>query len=237
MKRFYKAVNCDPIDAAKSEESGWRVLLDGRMIKTACGNPQVVPTQSLAEAMASEWAGQSEVIDPAAFRFRDLADYAIDIAGPQRTTVLAAILRFAETDTLCYRAEPDEALHQRQLAVWEPLLSSAERRWDVHFERVDGVIHRPQPAATLAQLANVLAAHDSFTLAALQTLASLAASLVVALAAIAPDADSEALWSAANLEEDWQAELWGKDAEAEALRARRLAEFAAAMRFAGLARG
>jgi chaperone required for assembly of F1-ATPase len=237
MKRFYKAVTCEPINTGKSEESGWRVLLDDRAIKTACGSQQLVPTQSLAEAMASEWAGQGEVIDPAAFPFRDLADYAIDIAGPQRTTVLATVLRFAETDTLCYRAEPDEALHHRQLAVWEPLLSSAERRWVVHFERVDGVIHRPQPPATLAQMAKVLATHDSFSFAALQTLASLAASLVVALAAIEPDADPEVLWSAANLEEDWQAELWGKDAEAEALRTRRLAEFAAAMRFAGLARG
>jgi chaperone required for assembly of F1-ATPase len=99
------------------------------------------------------------------------------------------------------------------------------------------VIHRPQPPATLAQMAKVLATHDSFSLAALHTLASLAASLVVALAAIEPDADPEVLWSVANLEEDWQAELWGKDAEAEALRTRRLAEFAAAMRFAGLARG
>jgi chaperone required for assembly of F1-ATPase len=186
--------------------------------------------------MAMEWSGQGEEIDASRFRFRDLADYAIDIAGPDRATVITAVLRFAESDTLCYRADPDAALHQRQLEVWEPLLTAAESRWDVHFERVSGVIHRPQPPATLARMERVLEAQDPFTLAALQTLASLAASLVVALAAIAPGAHGEGLWNAANLEEDWQAELWGKDAEAEALRARRLAEFAAAMRFAALAR-
>ena len=234
MKRFYKDVTVAP------DDSGWRVLLDLRGIKTAMGQPQVVPTRALAEAMAAEWAGQGEEIDAARFRFRNLADYAIDIAGPDRETVIAAVLRFAETDTLCYRAEPDAALYPRQLEVWEPLLSAAEQRWDVHFERISGVIHRPQPDGTLARMARALEAQDSYTLAALHTLASLAASLVVALAAIAPDgigaADADMLWNAANLEEDWQAELWGKDAEAEALRARRLGEFAGAMHFAALAR-
>lgn len=229
MKRFYKAVTVAP------EDLGWRVLLDGRGIKTATGRPQVVPALALAEAMAAEWEGQGEEIDPAKFRFRDLADYAIDIAGPDRSAVIAAVLRFAETDTLCYRADPDAALHQRQLDVWEPLLKAAEQRWDVHFERVSGVIHQAQPPATLARMASALEAQGAFTLAALQTLASLAASLVVALAAITPGGDAEALWNAANLEEDWQAELWGKDSEAEALRARRLEEFSAAMQFARLA--
>lgn len=230
MKRFYKAVTLAP------DDTGWRVLLDGRGIKTAMGQRQVVPSRALAEAMAAEWAGQGEEIDTSAFAFRDLADYAIDIAGPDRATVIAAVLRFAETDTLCYRADPDAPLHPRQLAVWEPLLTAAEQRWDVHFNRINGVIHRPQPPATLERMAKVLEAQDSFTLAALHTLASLAASLVIALAAIAPGADAELLWNAANLEEDWQAELWGKDAEAEALRAHRLEAFSAAMRFAALAR-
>ena len=230
MKRFFKAVTVGP------EDTGWQVFLDGRGIKTACGKPQVVPSRALAEAMAAEWAGQGEEIDASAFRCRDLADYAIDIAGPDRATVIAAVLRFAETDTLCYRAEPGSALYPRQLDVWEPLLTAAEQRWDVHFERVNGVIHRPQPATTLARMARVLEVQDSFTLAALHTLASLAASLVGALAAIVPGADADMLWNAANLEEDWQAELWGKDAEAEELRARRLAEFVGAMHFAQLAR-
>jgi chaperone required for assembly of F1-ATPase len=229
MKRFYKAVT------VTLEDLGWRVLLDARGIKTATGRPQVVPALALAEAMAAEWEGQGEEIDPAKFRFRDLADYAIDIAGPDRSAVIAAVLCFAETDTLCYRADPDAALHQRQLDVWEPLLNAAEQRWDVHFERVSGVIHQAQPPATLARMARALEAQSAFTLAALQTLASLTASLVVALAAIAPGADAEALWNAANLEEDWQTELWGKDAEAELLRARRLEEFSAAMHFAKMA--
>lgn len=230
MKRFYKDVSVTP------GENGWRVLLDGRAIKTAAGNAQVVPTAALADALADEWAEQGETIDPARFVQRDMADYAIDIVAQGRAETVRALLSFAETDTLCYRAEEGEALTERQQEVWEPLLAAAEARWDVHFERIGGVIHRAQPAATLVRMEAVLAAESDYALTALRTLASLAASLVIGLAALAPGADAEALWDAANLEEDWQADLWGKDAEALELREKRFRTFAAAMRFAELAR-
>lgn len=230
MKRFYTAV------AAAEVDGGWQVTLDGRGVKSQGGKPQVVPSRALAEALAAEWDRQGEEIDPAAFIHRDMADFAIDVIGANRGGAITALLRFAEGDTLCYRADAGEPLHDRQIEVWEPLLKAAEARWDVHFERIEGIIARPQPAATLTRLRAVLEAEDAFALSALNTLASLSASLTVGLAALQPGADAEALWAAANLEEDWQAELWGKDWEAEERRARRLATFAAAVEFARLAR-
>ena len=230
MKRFWTDATVAPA------EGGWRVLLDGRAVKTQAGSAQVVPSKTLASAMAAEWAAQGEVVDPVTLPLRDLADLAIDVIAPDRAGASATLLRYAETDTLCYRAEPDAPLHARQIAVWEPLLVAAETRWDIHFERVSGVIHRPQSAATLARLERVLETHDHFTLAALTTLSALAASLVIALAALEPEADPQALWNAAELEEDWQIELWGSDAEAAERRARRLAAFASAVHFAILAR-
>ncbi len=234
MKRFWREVS------VVAEGDTWRIALDGRPIRTQRGAPQLLPTARLAEALAAEWRAQGKTIDPAGFVLRDLADYALDVVvddvGSGSAEAIARILAFAESDTLCYRAEPDEPLGIRQRAEWEPLLKAAEARYGVRFERVAGIVHRAQPDATLASLRGVLESNDPFALAALQTLTSLAASLVVALAALEPEAEAETLWAAANLEEDWQAEQWGADAEAQALRARRLAEFAAAMRFAGLAR-
>ena len=238
MKRFWREVTVE------ADGDCWRVALDGRPIRTQRGAPQLVPTAPLAEALAAEWRAQGETIDPAGFVLRDLADYALDVvgdvvgdeAGLGRPEAIARILAFAESDTLCYRAEPDEALGIRQRAKWEPLLKAAEARYGVRFERIAGIIHRKQPDSTVASLRAALESHDPFALAALQTLTSLAASLVVALAALESEADPETLWAVANLEEDWQAEQWGIDTEAQALRARRLAEFTAAMRFARLAR-
>ena len=226
VKRFYKDVSVAP------DDGGWRVLLDVRGIKTAAGAPQIVPTLALAEALAQEWAAQGETLDPAAFLLRDLADFAIDTEAVE--DVVHSLLPYAETDTLCYRADPDEPLHRRQLEVWEPVLKRAEARLGVQFTRVSGIVHKPQPPATLARLALELQAKDPFALAALRMLSSLAASLIVALLAIEPGADIRALWDAASLEEEWQAELWGREWEAEERRARRFEAFALAARFATL---
>lgn len=233
MKRFYQAVTVAPVDA--ETDSGWRVLLDGRGIKTAGGAPQVLPTRALAEALAQEWEAQGETIDAGAFPLRDLADYAIDVVTGGREEVVTGLIPYAETDTLCYRADPDEPLHRRQLDVWEPVLSRAEERFGVQFTRVSGIVHKPQPPETLARLRAELMAQGPFSLAALQMLASLSASLTIGLLAVEPDADIAALWHAASIEEEWQAELWGREEEAEARRAERFAAFKLAARFASLA--
>ena len=231
MKRFWRDVAIEP------PGDGWQVALDGRRVKTAQARAQIVPTRALAEALAEEWRAQPEDVNPAGFAFRDMADYAIDIVAADPADAIRRILAYAEGETLCYRAEPDEPLAVRQRATWEPLLKAAEAARGVKFERIVGILHRPQPAETLAAFGVHLQTLDPFALAALQTLASIAASLTIGLAALEPGADAEALFAASNLEEDWQAEQWGWDYEAEATRARKLATFVQAARFAVLAGG
>ncbi|WP_324741925.1 ATP12 family protein [Tsuneonella sp. CC-YZS046] len=230
MKRFYKHA------IAVEADGGWQVALDGRKVKTAAGKAQVVRSRALADELAREWAEQGDEIDPATFLLRDLADYAIDVAAADRIRTVKDLLRYAETDTLCYRADPDEPLFKRQQQLWEPLLEKTEARHAIRLERVSGIVHRPQPEASLERLRDVLQGQDDFALAALATLASLSASLSIALAALEPDANAEALWAVANLEEDWQAEQWGWDSLAQERRAKRLRDFANALRFAELAR-
>ncbi len=229
MKRFYTTVS------VQSEAGGYRVCLDGRGIRTQGGQPQIVPGEALAQAMAAEWADQGDEIDTTRFVFRDMADYALDVVTPQFAQTVTDLLPYGETDTLCYRAEPDEALAAHQRLLWEPLVTMAEARLGVEFVRVCGIIHKPQSPATMAALRGELEALSPFALAALHNTASLSASLIVGLAALDPQADLVALWDAASAEEDWQASLWGKDEEALARRTRRGEAFAQAARFAHLA--
>jgi chaperone required for assembly of F1-ATPase len=229
MKRFYQDV------AVTEADGGFRVTLDGRPIRTQGGAAQVVPTRAVAEALADEWRAQGDEIDSKNFVLRDLADYAIDRVAPDPAASVARLLPYAETDTLCYRADPHEPLYRRQHALWEPLVQAFEARHGVRLERVSGIVHRPHPPETLARLSEVLATLDPFTLAALETLTSLAVSLTIGLLALEPDADPDALFAAANCEQDWQAEQWGWDAQAEEGRKLRLEAFRQAVRFARLA--
>jgi chaperone required for assembly of F1-ATPase len=228
MKRFWKEASVTQVT------DGWQVALDGRAVRTQAGLPQVVPTRALAQAMAGEWQAQGETIDPRGFALRDLADFAIDRVASQEDDAVAKALAFAQTDTLCYRADPGTPLARRQDEEWEPLLARVEQREGVTLERVEGILHRPQPETSMTRLENRLSALDPFRQAAVFTLASLAASLCIALEAMEQDADPGTLWRAANLEEDMQAEIWGRDAEAEAARAEKRAAFLKAYEFLSL---
>lgn len=226
MKRFYKAVE------AVETDLGWQVMLDGRPVKTQAGRPQLLPGEMLAQMLAEEWERQGEEIDPSAFAGRDMADYAIDVVAQDREPVTDRLLAYSETDTLCYRADPDEPLFRRQQEVWEPILSAFEAREGVTLHRVSGIMHRPQAKASVERLRAKLSSLGPFHLAPLESLTALTASLCAGMTALEPDADAEGLWEAAHLEENWQTELWGEDAEAAARQEKRRTDFLKAVEFA-----
>ena len=230
MKRFYEHVTVNEIDG------GWQVALDGRGIKTVKGTAQLLPSEALAQAMATEWADQGEKIDPASLILRDLADFAIDLVANDRPGTIAKLVEYGETDTLCYRADPEDALYKRQQEEWEPLLQSIEGRHALQFHRISGVMHKSQPQETIVKLRQLLTGMDDFTLAGLQNTASLAASLCIGLESARDGCEPEALWKLASLEEEWQAQLWGRDEMAEERRARRGNAFLKACEFMRLAR-
>lgn len=230
MKRFWK--NAELTQAA----GGWQVSLDGRAVKTRAGAPQIVPTRALGELLRSEWADAPEEFGADHFHHRDLADRAIDSIAADPAPVIERLLGFADGDTLCYRAEPDEALARRQAQEWEPIVAQIEAEHGVTLTRTHSILHRPQPEESIAALRTRLEGENAFAIAALDTAASLAASLCIALAGLDESADPVRLWAAANLEEDWQSETWGTDEEALARRNEKEAEFTRALSFARAAR-
>jgi chaperone required for assembly of F1-ATPase len=228
MKRFYERA------AAAPAAGGVALFLDDRPVKTPARNPLTVPTDELAEAIAAEWNAQGEKIDPRTMPLTGLANAAIDRVAPDAGTFAAALARYAETDLLCYRAEGPQPLVDRQLAAWDPLLAWARRRYDVDFTVTAGIMHTPQPGATIERLSAAVAARDPFRLAALSPLVTISGSLVIALALAEGEVGVEEAWTAANIDEAWQAEQWGDDPLAVAPRENRRREFDAAYRFVTL---
>lgn len=228
MKRFWKDVEL--VEA----EDGFAIRLDGRPLKTPARDTLVVPTRALGEAIAAEWRGCGEEIDPRSMPLTGLANAAIDRVAPDPEKFAAELARYAEADLFCYRAERPQSLADRQAEIWDPLLAWARRRFDVDFELTSGIIHRSQPEATVKRLAAALAALDPFRLAAMSPLVTISGSLVAALALAEEAFPADVLWDAVSLDERWQLEKWGSDAEAEAALALRRADFMAAARFIAL---
>lgn len=225
MKRFYREA------AAAPAEGGVAILLDGRPVKTPARHTLAVPTEELSEAIAAEWNAQGEEVDPRAMPLTGLANAAIDRVAPDPAAFARSLAAYGESDLLCYRSEGPEALVRRQEASWNGLLAWARQRYNVDFETVVGVMHKPQPGETVDRLARAVATRDAFRLAALSPLVTISGSLVIALALAEGEIGLETAWDAATLDEAWQAEQWGEDPLATQALAARRREFDAAYNF------
>jgi chaperone required for assembly of F1-ATPase len=190
----------------------------------------------LAEAVAAEWEAQGDTVRPETMPLTQLAATAIDSIEAERAGVIAALVAYGASDLVCYRAAHPLDLAARQDAQWGPLLQWAETTLGVRLAVTRDVFPLPQPQAATEALHGVVAALGTFELAALASIVQISASLVIGLALIKGRLDAETAFSAAMLDEQYQAARWGEDAWASARAAGLRAEVFAAARFLALAR-
>ncbi len=222
MKRFWTEVSVVEADG------DFGVALDGKPLKTPAKVPLTVPTRALADAIAAEWDTASETIDPRAMPMTGLANAAVDRGIGE---MVAGVVAYAGTDQFCYRAEGPTPLVERQTEAWDALLGWARRRYDVDFACCSGIIHVAQPPETIRKLSHEVAVLDRFRLAGLSPLVTIGGSLVAGLAVLEEAIPAEAAWDSVSLDERWQLEKWGSDAEAEASLDAKRCDFLAASRF------
>ena len=225
MKRFWKGAKSVP------EGQGWGVRLDGKPLRTPGRALLVVPTAPLGEAIAAEWGAVGDRLDPRAMPLTGLANAAIDQVAADPGPFAASLARYADADLACYRAEGPPELCRRQQESWDALLGWARRRFDLDFVVTSGIVHVAQPQITVQRLAHAVAALDPFQLAGLSPLVTIGGSLVAGLAVIERGFTPEQAWLAVSIDESWQLEKWGNDAEAELALRNRHRDFIAAARF------
>jgi len=216
--------------------NGFAVVAGDRPWRTPAGADLVVPTRALAEALADEIAA-ARVAGKAwrprmdALGLTRLAATAIDRIGPASVATCGALLGFAATDLVCYRDSGASALRTRQEAAWQPLLDWLAESFDARLIVVEGVIPEPQPQAALDALSAALDRCDPFTLAGLGLAVQTAGSLAIGLALAHGHLDAAQASALADLDEAFQNEQWGADAEALAKRRLRADDMALAERF------
>ena len=227
MKRFYKNV------AVGDDRS---ILLDGKPMRTPSHALLVLPSRPLADAVAKEWREQGGDVVPATMHLTRLANTAFDRGETLRAAMSDELLRFGASDLLSYRALAPADLRARQEAAWDPLLDWADRTFGARLKTTHGVLFVEQDEAAIAAFERELAALDPWTLTGLQTAASITGSLVLALAIARSHLSPAQAFAASRIDEMFQAEKWGPDAEAETRARRHAAELEMAGKFIELAR-
>jgi chaperone required for assembly of F1-ATPase len=223
-RRFYKTVDIAPV------ETGFAVRLDRATPKTPAKKPLVLPTQAAAELVAAEWDAQIETIDPFAMPITRLVNVALDRAAETRAAMVGEIVKYAATDLVCYRATTPASLVAAQAAAWDPLLAWAETHLGVQLVTTAQALAIDQPEESLARIEAAAHALDDLRLTALAFANGLAGSAIVALALIHRHIDGETAFRAIRVEEDWQAERWGRDPDEEKIANARRVDLIAAER-------
>lgn len=219
-KRFYKDVGVAPV------EGGFVVTLDGRQVRTPGHKiPVVVPAAAIATAMAEEWAAQAEFINPATMPTVRLINSAVESGETMIPAFREEVLKFAAGDLLLYRAEAPQELVSEQELAWDRALVILARHFGVSFQPTMGILHQPQPQATLDRLAQSLEGENLLTLTALVSITGLTGSGLLAIALWNKLLTPDQVWSAAHVDEDYQITQWGQDEEAAERRAMRRVEF------------
>ncbi|TCT00948.1 ATP12 family chaperone protein [Aquabacter spiritensis] len=221
-KRFYSAVTVD-----RDAGGAYRILLDGRPVRTPARAVLAVPDLRLAEALAAEWAAQDTEIDPFRMPLTRLVNVALDGVARDPEAAIAEILQYAGTDLLCYRAEAPEALVARQGALWDPVLDWYAAAHGARFMLSAGIRHVAQPPRALERVA-ALIPREALRLTAVLSLTGLMGSALLALALAQGRLGAAEAWAAAHVDEDWNRAQWGEDDLASQRRAAREVEMQAA---------
>ncbi len=205
MKKFYKEVT------ASKEPDGYAILLDGRAVKTPSKQTVMLPTASLAEAVAQEWRAQSEEIDMNSMYLTRLAYGVLGLNDADRVMLREETAAYATTELLCYRDAGHSDLLAKQEAQWNPLLAWAKAELGLVLEVTTEIMPLTQSQASMDKVAALVAGLDDWHLVPFALLTRILGSLVLPFAVLrgCVTVDDALLYS--RLEQTYQFEKWGED--------------------------
>jgi chaperone required for assembly of F1-ATPase len=206
---------------------GFAITLDDKPVRTPSGHALTAPTLQIADGIGAEWNAQKEFIDPLTMPLTRFANSVVDAVVDRVEAVTDDVAKYLGSDLLFYRAGHPEALVAREAAHWDPVLFWAADTLGAHFILAEGIVHVRQPDSAIAAARAVLPA-DPWSIAALHVVTTLTGSALLALALLHGVLDSDQVWAAAHVDEDWNIEKWGVDQEVAARRAARWTDFRAA---------
>jgi chaperone required for assembly of F1-ATPase len=222
-KRFYKSADIEERDGH------YFLLLDNSVTYTPKFIPLSVPQRDVALRLAHEWRLQENVIDHKTMPLTRLLNVALDAVATDIESVRADILKYAQSDLICYRAQTPNELIAEQNKVWGHICKWVEITLQTRLIIAQGIQYSSQLPEFKQKLSKVLDGISSpLTLSALHLMTTLSGSALISWAVYANFLSADEGWKAAHVDELYQERVWGKDDEAFKRRELRWKDFEAA---------
>lgn len=204
MKRFYTMAS------HKKCDDGYEIQLDGKTIKTPLGQDMVTLTKGLADAIVAEWAAQEDKVKPETMPLTQIVTTKIDKIR-DREAITESVMRYLDTDLVCYWAKEPEALAKRQKEIWGRWVKWFDEHFEVPLDTTKKIDAIKQDPEAHKRAWNYIEALDEAYFTILHIVTSLSGSLVLALAFTEGDITPEEIFEASYLEELYRGEIYNED--------------------------
>ena len=203
MKRTYKMASYTKTD------EGFAIQLDGKSIKTPMGQTLAAPNRAIADAIVQEWSSQGDVVHHDNLQITQFLTTALD-QSRERAAITKVLLKYLDTDLLCYRVKEPQEISKRQKEVWDRWLTWFDEHFESPLEVTYGIDALKQDPDTHKQIWNYLEALDEFYFTVLQIVTSQTGSIVLGLAFLEHEASIDDVFNASELEEIYHSEIAGE---------------------------
>ncbi len=199
----------------EKQAEGFALLTNGKLLKTPLGNNIILPNQKLADAVAAEWAGQGSVLKKEQMPLTQIACIAMDMARKKRAELVEDILSYTDTDLVCYRTGETPELLAIQNEQLNPIIAWAKERFSIELTVTSGIMPVAQHPENKQRISDQLAIYNEWQLAVFASAAKTLSSVILSLAFVEKFINAEKAFNLSHLEETFETEKWGEDAEKE----------------------
>ncbi len=215
MKRFYKMVT------THKTPNGWAVHLDGKPVKAPSRNELLASNDALAQEIAKEWMAQIDTIKPDTMPLTQILSTQIDQVRHQRADMQRSVVKYFDTDLLCYRVDPAISNHteeqaKRQVALWDCWLEWFAQKFGFELQTTTSLAALTHPPESHKAIQDHVDKLDEAQFTVLQMLVPLTGSLILSMAFIENALSAKDIFDASHIEEHYKdeiynAEFYGRD--------------------------
>ncbi len=205
MRRFYELVTTE------DTSEGIVINLDGRPVKAKSGQSLFAPNESAASFMVEEWLAQGEDIIPDTMPVTQIISTMIDRVIEQRPSISPLVLKYLDTDLICYLADMPKELADEQSKYWAPVRKWFEQKYDVSLETTTSLAAVLQDKKAHDGVALYVDGLDDLHFTLLQLVTSVSGSLILALAMLDKEISALDVFNACFIEEHHKDKIYDAD--------------------------
>ena len=209
MKKFWKTV-----EVSELTTNSYQILLDKKILKTPMQNDLIFTNYRISYETSLEWDINSDELDTDEMIFFGIFSTAIDRIVNDRVLYINEIMKFVDTDLICYKADKPDELVELQNKHWDPILLIIKNYIGEEIEVFTGIMPRTQNIQVHNKIKKLIHNFSNIELSILHRLTNIIGSIFISLCVIKGDILKKHICQLCFLDELWQAENWGVEEEA-----------------------